>query len=114
MNQPLASIHSKAELGTNVSVDPFTVIHEDVVIGDDTWIGSNVTIMPGARIGKKCRIFPGAVIAAIPQDLKFSGEHTTAEIGDGTTIRECVTFNRGTKQAGKTIIGKNGLLMAYA
>lgn len=114
MNQPLASIHPDAVLGKNVSVDPFTVIHHDVVIGDGTWIGSNVTIMPGARIGKNCRIFPGAVISAIPQDLKFSGEHTTAEIGDNTTIRECVTFNRGTKMAGKTSIGKNGLLMAYA
>lgn len=114
MNQPLASIHPDAVLGKNVSIDPFTVIHDDVVIGDNTWVGSNVTIMPGARIGKNCRIFPGAVISAIPQDLKFSGEHTTAEIGDNTTIRECVTFNRGTKMAGKTSIGKNGLLMAYA
>ncbi len=114
MNQPLASIHPNAVIGENVSIDPFTVIHDDVVIGDDTWIGSNVTIMPGARIGKNCRVFPGAVIAAIPQDLKFSGEKTIAEIGDNTTIRECVTFNRGTKMAGKTSIGKNGLLMAYA
>jgi len=114
MIQPLASIHPDAVIGKNVTVDPFTVIHNDVVIGDDSWIGSNVTIMPGARIGKKCRIFPGAVISSIPQDLKFSGEHTTAEIGDGTTIRECVTFNRGTKMSGKTSIGKNGLLMAYA
>jgi UDP-N-acetylglucosamine acyltransferase len=60
-------------------------------------IGSNVTIMPGARIGKKCRIFPGAVISSIPQDLKFSVSTPLLEIGDGTTIRECVTFNRGTR-----------------
>jgi UDP-N-acetylglucosamine acyltransferase len=113
MSLPLNSIHPKAKLGTGVRVDPFTMIHENVEIGEGTWIGSNVTIMPGARIGKNCRIFPGSVISAIPQDLKFSGEETTAEIGDNTTIREFVTINRGTKALGKTAIGKNNLLMAY-
>jgi UDP-N-acetylglucosamine acyltransferase len=70
--------------------------------------------MNGARIGKNCRIFPGAVIAGIPQDLKFQGEETTAEIGDDTTIRECVTVNRGTAAKGRTIVGNNCLLMAYS
>ena len=65
-------------------------------IGEGTWIGSNVTIMEGARIGKHCKIFPGAVISAIPQDLKFNGEESVVHIGDHTTIRECVTINRGT------------------
>ena len=69
--------------------------------------------MSGARIGKNCRIFPGAIIAAVPQDLKFTGEETTVEIGDDTTIREFVTINRGTKSKGKTTIGSNCLLMAY-
>lgn len=114
MSQPLAFIHPNAKIGSNVKVDPFTMIHDDVEIGDDTWVGSNVTIMPGARIGKNCRIFPGAVLSAIPQDLKFSGEKTTAEIGDNCTIREFVTVNRGTKASGKTLIGNNCLLMAYA
>ncbi|MBA7540796.1 Acyl-[acyl-carrier-protein]--UDP-N-acetylglucosamine O-acyltransferase [subsurface metagenome] len=82
-------------------------------IGDGTWIGPNVTIMGGARIGRKCRIFPGAVISAIPQDLKYAGEESTAEIGDNTTIRECVTVNRGTKATHKTVVGNNTLLMAY-
>lgn len=109
MNQ----IHPSAKLGKDVKVDAFTVIHDNVEIGDGTWIGSNVTIFPGARIGKNCRIFPGAVIAAIPQDLKFAGEVTTAEIGDNTTIREFVTVNRGTKALGKTVVGRNCLLMAY-
>jgi len=83
-------------------------------IGDDTWIGSNVTVFEGARIGKSCEIFPGAVIAGIPQDLKFAGEKTTAEIGDRTTVREYVTVNRGTKEAWKTVVGSDCLLMAYA
>ncbi len=113
MNQNLVSIHPGARIGQNVKIDPFTVIHDDVVIGDDTWIGSNVTIFPGARIGRNCSVFPGAVISAVPQDLKFSGEITTAEVGDNTTIREFVTINRGTKALGKTVVGKNNLLMAY-
>ena len=69
--------------------------------------------MPGTRIGKNCKIFPGAVIGAVPQDLKFKGEYTTVEIGDNNTIREFVTINRGTAARGKTVIGDNNLLMAY-
>ena len=112
MNQPLAYIHPGAKIATNVVVEPFTTIHNNVIIGSGTWIGSNVTIMEGARIGKNCRIFPGAVISAIPQDLKFDGEDSLVIIGDNTTIRECVTVNRGTKALGKTQIGDNCLIMA--
>lgn len=112
MNQPLAYIHPQAKIATNVVVEPFTTIHNNVIIGSGTWIGSNVTIMEGARIGKNCRIFPGAVISAIPQDLKFDGEDSLAIIGDNTTIRECVTVNRGTKALGHTKIGDNCLIMA--
>jgi UDP-N-acetylglucosamine acyltransferase len=113
MNFPLTQIHPDAKLGKSVTVDAFTMIHENVEIGDGTWVGSNVTIFPGARIGKNCRIFPGAVISAIPQDLKFQGEETVVVIGDDTTIREFVTINRGTKALGKTVVGKNNLIMAY-
>jgi len=109
----MSSIHADAKLADGVEVGPFTTISEDVVIGENTWIGPNVTIMAGARIGANCRIFPGAVISAIPQDLKFDGESTTVEIGDRTTIRECVTINRGTKAFGKTVIGSDCLIMAY-
>lgn len=111
--QALNWIHPEAKIGKDVKIDPFTVIHEDVEIGEGTWIGSNVTVFPGARIGKHVRIFPGAVISAVPQDLKFAGEKTTAEIGDHTTIREYVTINRGTTAAGKTVVGAHNLLMAY-
>lgn len=114
MNQhSMTFIHPNAKIGKDVKIDPFVYIAENVEIGEGTWIGANVTIMDGARIGKNCRIFPGAVISAIPQDLKFVGEETTAEIGDNTTIRECVTINRGTKARGKTTVGNNCLLMAY-
>ncbi|MFL5754090.1 MAG: acyl-ACP--UDP-N-acetylglucosamine O-acyltransferase [Bacteroidia bacterium] len=113
MISPLASIDPKAQLGTNVTVSPFATIFGDVQIGDGTWIGPNSVIMDGARIGKNCKIFPGAVISAIPQDLKYKGEYTTAEIGDNTTIRECVTFNKGTADRNTTKVGSNCLLMAY-
>src|SRR6201995_4622809 len=102
MIQPLAYIHPQAKIADNVTIEPFVTIHKDVEIGEGTWVGSNVTIMDGARIGKNCRIFPGAVIAAIPQDLKYDGEQTTVEIGDNTTIREFVTVNRGSKDRWKT------------
>ena len=114
MIQPLAYVNPGAKIADTVVIEPFVTIHKNVEIGDGTWIGSNVTIMEGARIGKNCKIFPGAVISAIPQDLKFDGEETTTEIGDNTTIRECVTVNRGTVAKGKTVIGDNCLLMAYS
>ncbi len=113
MRQPLSYVHPDAKVAENVVIEPFVTIDKDVEIGRGTWIGSNVTIMSGARIGENCKIFPGAVIAAIPQDLKFQGEKTTVEIGNNTTIRECVTINRGTSAKGKTIVGDNCLLMAY-
>lgn len=113
MNQPLAYVHPGAKIAKNVVIEPFTTIHNNVIIGEGTWIGSNVTIMEGARIGKNCNIFPGAVISAIPQDLKFQDEETTVEIGDGTTIREFVTINRGTLDRMKTVVGKNCWIMAY-
>ena len=114
MTQSLAYIHPGAKIADNVEIGPFTTIHDNVEIGEGTWIGSNVTIMEGARIGKGCKIFPGAVISGIPQDLKFDGEDTTAEIGDYTTIREHVTINRGTKDRWKTVVGKNCLIQAYS
>ncbi|MDX9750836.1 MAG: acyl-ACP--UDP-N-acetylglucosamine O-acyltransferase [Flavobacteriales bacterium] len=110
---PLAHVHPDAVLGKGVTVEPFAAIYADVTVGDGTWIGPNTVLMDGARIGAKCRIFPGAVIGAIPQDLKFAGEKTTAEVGDGTTVRECVTINRGTADRQKTAVGRNSLLMAY-
>lgn len=114
MNRELSFIHPNAKIGENVTVDPFAVIHEDVVIGSNCHIGSHVTVFPGARIGDGCSIFPGASIAAIPQDLKFAGEYTTCEIGNNNIIREYVTINRGTSASGKTVVGNNNLIMAYA
>ena len=114
MKQPLAYVHPEAQVADNVVIEPFVTIDKNVVIEEGTRIGSNVTILEGAHIGKNCKIFPGAVIAAVPQDLKFRGEKTIVKIGDNTTIRECVTVNRGTAAKGVTEIGDNCLIMAYA
>ncbi|MCC6251173.1 MAG: acyl-ACP--UDP-N-acetylglucosamine O-acyltransferase [Bacteroidia bacterium] len=113
MIHPNAFVSPQAKIGSNVEIGPFTTIYDDVIIGDNVWIGPNVTIMDGARIGNDCKIFPGAVISAIPQDLKYKGEITTAEVGSNTTIRECVTINRGTSDRMKTSVGSNCLIMAY-
>jgi UDP-N-acetylglucosamine acyltransferase len=114
MHRSLSYIDPQAKIAKNVVVEPFVTIEKNVEIGSGTWIGSNVTIMEGARIGENCEIFPGAVISAIPQDLKFDGEDSLAIIGDNTIIRECATINRATKATGKTIVGNNCLIMAYA
>lgn len=113
MISKFADISPNATLGKDVQVDSFSTIFEDVIIGDGTRIHPNVTIYPGTRIGKNCEIFPGAVIGVKPQDLKFNGEYTTVEIGDNTTIRECVTIHRGTSDKMCTKIGANCLLMTY-
>lgn len=114
MKYKMSSVHPDAIIGKNVTISPFVTIDKNVVIGDNTYIYPNAVILEGARIGKDCQIFPGAVISGIPQDLKFKGEATTCEIGDNTTIRECVTVNRGTVAKGKTVVGSNCLLMAYS
>ena len=111
MISPLAYIHPEAQIGENVEIGPFVYIDKNVVIGDNNIIMPNANILYGARIGNNNRIFPGAVIGAVPQDLKFKGEETTAEVGDNNTIRENVTINRGTAAKGKTVVGSNNLLM---
>lgn len=107
------TVHPDAKIGNNVSIGNYTNIYDDVEIGDNCEIYGNVTIFPGARIGDNVKIFPGAVVSGIPQDLKFRGEKTYAYVGNGTTLRECVTVNRGTASKGETRVGENCLIMAY-
>ncbi len=113
MNKTLNDIHPNARIGKNVKISSFVTIEEDVVIGDGTIIHPNVCVLNGTRIGKNCKIFPGAIIGSTPQDLKFSGEYSTLEIGDNVTIREYCTINRGTRANYKTEIKNNCLIMAY-
>jgi len=110
---PTALVDGRSQLGTNVNIGPFAIVEGDTVIGDGTQIGPHATIQDGSRIGARCRIFQGASVGGLPQDLKFAGEKTTLVVGDNTTIREFVTLNRGTSSRGETRIGSNCLIMAY-
>lgn len=109
-----AIVSSYAKIGEDVTIGPFTIVEENVEIGDGSQIGSSVQLGSGARLGKNVKVFHGAVIGTVPQDLKFGGEDTTAEIGDNTTVREYATVNRGTDYSFRTRVGKNCLLMAYS
>ncbi len=109
-----AIISPKAELADNVTVGPYTIIEEDVVIGKDTEIASSALIASGSRLGENVKVFHSAVIGTVPQDLKFGGEKTTVSIGNNCIIREFVTINRGTIDRGETVIGEECLIMSYA
>lgn len=111
MISPLAHIHPDAVIGDNCEIGPFCFVDANVVIGDNNHLMNSVTLLSSTRMGNDNTLFPGAVIGAIPQDLKFRGEETTAEIGDNNTIRENVTINRGTAAKGRTVVGSNNLLM---
>ncbi len=110
-----AIVSDKAQIGENVSIGPFTIIEDDVIIGKNTEIHANVLIKNGSHIGENCKIFHAAVIAELPQDIKFDPSvQTKAIIGKNTTIREFVTIHRGTEATAKTTIGDNCLIMAYS
>jgi UDP-N-acetylglucosamine acyltransferase len=110
---PLASVHPGAKIGKNVSIAPFAVVEEGAVIGDDCQIGPQAYITRWAILGNSVKVSMGAVIGTDPQDLKFEGENTTAEIGDRTVIREFATINRGTHHSKKTVIGADCMIMSY-
>ena len=112
---PLAAVAPGAKLGENVEVGPYAVIYDNVEIGDGTVIYPHATIFEYVKMGRDCAVFPGAVVGAVPQDLKFEGEVTWVEIGDRVTIRECATINRGTAASGKRVtkIGNDTLIMSY-
>ena len=112
---PLATVHPGARLADDVEVGPYAFIGDNVEIGPGCKILPHATIFSYVKMGRDCNVFPGAVVGAIPQDLKFDGEVTWVEIGDRVNIRECATINRGTKASGKgvTRIGSDTLIMSY-
>ena len=111
---PTAIIDPKAKLDSSVEIGAYSVIGPDVRIDSGTTIGSHVTIDGPTTIGKQNRVFQFASLGAAPQDKKYADEPTTLEIGDGNTIREFCTFNRGTVQdKGATRIGNDNWIMAY-
>jgi UDP-N-acetylglucosamine acyltransferase len=108
-----AIVHPKAELGTGVKVGPYAVIGKHVVIGDDCEIGSHVVIEGRTTMGKRNRLFTGAVVGSVPQDLKYKGEVSYLEIGDDNVFREYVDINTAEGEECYTRIGSNNLLMVY-
>ena len=114
MIHPTAIVAPGARLAPGVSVGPYTIIGPQVEVGEGTWIGPHVVIEGRTRIGRANRIWQFASIGAPPQDKKYAGEDTSVEIGDGNTIREYVTINRGTAlDAGVTRVGDENWIMAY-
>ena len=111
---PRAVVHEDTSLAADVVVEPFAVIGPNVRIGKGTTIGSMALIDRNTEIGDECKIFHGAVIGTDPQDLKFTDEETYLRIGDRTTVREFATLNRATGEGDATVIGSDGLIMAYA
>jgi UDP-N-acetylglucosamine acyltransferase len=114
MIHPTAIVHLGAKLGEGVSIGAYSILGEQVEVGAGTWIGSHVVVEGRTTIGARNRIHHFASIGGVPQDKKYAGEETTVVIGDGNTIREYVTINRGTVQdAGATRIGNENWIMAY-
>lgn len=110
---PTALIDRDARLGAGVSVGPFTIIGPGVGVGAETVIGPHVVIERDTLLGSRCTVGAGAVLGAAPQDLKYQGEPTRLEVGDGSTIREYATLHRGTAATGRTVVGRRCYLMAY-
>lgn len=109
-----AIVDRKAEIDSDVTIGPFTLIEAEVTIGAGTTIGAHAIISAGTTLGKNCQISPGAVIGTKPQDLKFKDEKTFVIIGDNTVVREYATVNRATTYSYYTRVGNNCMLMAYA
>jgi UDP-N-acetylglucosamine acyltransferase len=106
-----AVVDKSAIIEDNVEIGPYAVIGAETIIKSGTKIHGQ-SVIEYAEIGHNCEIFNFSSIGKRPQDLKYQGEKTKVIVGDGTTVRECVTLNRGTAAAGQTIVGKNCLLMA--
>ena len=114
MISPLANVSSKAQIGSNVTIEAFATVYDDVVIGDNTHIHPNAIIYPDTVIGNDCQIFPGALIGIVSQDLKYKGEKAKTTVGNNTIIREYATIHKGTADRMLTAVGDNCLIMAYA
>ncbi|MFO7810479.1 MAG: acyl-ACP--UDP-N-acetylglucosamine O-acyltransferase [Candidatus Delongbacteria bacterium] len=108
-----AIVSEKAQIGKDVEIGPFTIVEDKVKIGDNCRIGAHVTVADGTILANDVQVYNGAVLGTVPQDLKFSGEETTLEIGERTVIREYAFLNRGTKDKFKTVIGKDCFIMAF-
>jgi UDP-N-acetylglucosamine acyltransferase len=110
---PTAIVHAGTVLGADIEIGPFAIVGEGCTIGDGCVIAARATLERNVILGAGVKVGIGSVLGGDPQDLKFKGEHTTVEIGEGTTIREYTTINRGTTQSYKTTVGRNCFIMSY-
>jgi UDP-N-acetylglucosamine acyltransferase len=108
-----AIIDESSIIEDGVEIGPYVVIGPETLVKSGTKIHGQ-SVIEYTEIGHNCEIFNFSSIGKRPQDLKYQGEKTKVVVGDGTTIRECVTLNRGTAAAGQTVVGKNCLIMACA
>jgi UDP-N-acetylglucosamine acyltransferase len=108
-----ALVDGSAEIGADVEIGPFAIVGENCRIGDGCVIAARATLERNVILGAGVKVGIGSVLGGDPQDLKFKGEMTTVEVGDGTTIREYTTINRGTTQSYKTTVGKGCFIMSY-
>lgn len=111
---PSAIVDPGAYLAETVVVGPFCHVGNDVHIGEGTVLYSNVCVFPGTRIGRKCTVWPGAVLGGDPQDHKYRGEKSLLVIGDNNIIREGVTLHRAVGEGVATRIGNDNMFMACA
>jgi len=112
---PSAVIAAGAVVPASCTVGPFCTIGPEVALGEDCTLISHVVLEGRTRIGARNVFHPFCAVGIAPQDLKYGGEPTALEIGDGNTIRECVTISRGTVGGGGvTRLGSDCLLMASA
>jgi len=109
-----AIVDAKARIDGSVTIGPYAIVEGDVEIGPRTRIGAHAVVKGPTRIGADNEIYQFASIGDAPQDKKYAGEPTRLEIGDGNTIREYCTINRGTVQdTGVTRLGDRNWIMAY-
>jgi len=108
-----AIVSKDAQLGDGVEVGPFAIIGEGCTVGDECIIAARSTLERNVILASNVRVGSGSILGGDPQDLKYNGEHTTVEVGEGTTIREYSTINRGTAQSFKTTVGKQCFIMSY-
>lgn len=110
---PTAIVDPGAELGLDVAVGPYAIIGPQVTVGDRSVLAPHAVLERRVRLGADCRVGSGSILGGDPQDLKYKGEETWVEIGDGTVVREYATVNRGTAESWKTTVGRKSLVMSY-
>ncbi|MEM0896059.1 MAG: acyl-ACP--UDP-N-acetylglucosamine O-acyltransferase [Verrucomicrobiota bacterium] len=109
-----AVIDPAAKIGDGTEIGPYCVVGAGVELGGNCRLHNQVTLSGPAKFGADNEFFPQCVIGGRTQDLKYEGEPTFLEAGDGNVFREFVTVNRGTSKDGKTLIGSNNLFLAYS